>query len=135
MKKTAALIALLATTTLQGLAAERPPYPPGQGWVHLRTECARGGTYCPGPYRVDAHTDYLKSHWARDAGKRGKLHYVELMRTIVGRLDWMGDPEPSLYAVNCEMWESKALSRRNPQEWETIKPTSLVDRAALLVCK
>ena len=47
----------------------------------------------------------------------------------------MSDPEPRLYAVNCEMWESKSLFMRNPQEWETIKPTSLVDRAALLVCK
>ena len=135
MKKTAALIALLATTTLQGLAAERPPYPPGQGWVHLRTECARGGTYCPGPFKVDGPpSDYPESHWARDAGKRGKLHYVELITTF-GQLDWMRDPEPSLYAVKCEMWESKSLSMRNPQEWETIKPTSLVDRAALLVCK
>ena len=136
MRKTAALLALLLTAPVQGIAAERAPYPPGSGWIHLFSKCSIGGTYCPEPYKVDVgirENNYRMSYWARGAGKRGKITYVETIRTIVGP-DWMSPPEPYMWAVNCEMWERKALFGTKPWEWDTITPRTRIDAAALLVC-
>ena len=136
MRKTAALLALLLTAPVQGIAAERAPYPPGSGWVHLLSKCRRGGTYCPDAYKSygpPAENNYRLSHWARGAGKRGKITFVETIQTYVGRPDYVGPPKPYMYAVKCEMWESKALFI-DDDKWDTITPTSVIDRAALLVC-
>ena len=138
MRKTAAFLALLLASPMQGIAADRAPYPPGSGWVHIKSECSRGGTYCPGSYKVSGparENQYRKSTWARGNGKRGKITYLETIQTYVGRPDWASPPKPYGYALNCEMWESQALFVSRPREWESITPTSVVDKAALLFCE
>ena len=138
MRKTAALLALLLTAPVQGIAAERAPYTPGSGWIHISSKCVNGGTYCPDPKKFDgppAENNYRKSFWARGDGKRGKITYIQTIQTYVGRPDWASPPKPYGYALNCEMWESQALFVSRPREWESITPTSVVDKAALLFCE
>ena len=137
MRKTAALLALLLTAPVQGIAAERAPYPKGKGsgWIHIRSECVRGGTYCPDPMKLLGNTfenNYRQSWWGRGAGKRGKVTFVQITETYVGMPDYV-PLDVDTYALNCEMWEAKVLDREG-SKYETIKPTSVLDAASLLVC-
>ena len=131
-RKTAALLAVLLASPLQSLAGDRAPAPTGSGWVHLAKKCRHGGSYCPGSYQsgVKKQANYVISYWGRNAGKRGKIFYLDMNTTYPGQPAG-GRSFFVTYVVNCVTWEKKAIAE---EEWSFIKPDSLHDIAALRFC-
>ena len=130
-----ALLALSLAFPLNSYAADRAPVPPGTGWVHLLSECRHVGSDCSGSWQRDGkQPNYVISHWGRNAGKRGKIFFLDSAKTFPGQ------PEDGrsffiTTAVNCDTWEKKSVSKFiAAEEWSLIKPDSILDIAALRFC-
>ncbi len=116
-----ALLALLLAFPLHSHAADRAPTPPGEGWIHVWSDCVEVGNYC-------------KSNWIREAGRRGKITYVDSAKTHPGQSD-KSRAFVMTYAVNCDMWERKIVSPvYDDAKWKAIPLDSGLDEMALLVC-
>ena len=124
MQKTAALLAILLASPMTGFANGRAPEPPGEGWIHVSSNChdAEGVADC-------------FSHWARKAGRRGKNTFMDSTLTYHGQ----SEKDRSFVlqqAVNCDEWEIKDISSwKRSGDWRPIPIGTVQDGSARIVCE
>ena len=134
MKRAVALAALLLAAAPAYAGDWDIVRPPGDGWVRVGSRCDQAPVNpeplaCPKP-GPSKRLDY----WVRAAGQRGQINYVEMTSTWEG---WKERVKPLTYAINCDLWESKALRKgafEGDKDWQSIRPGTMADDGAKIAC-